>query len=78
MQLKQLEVLSQIARLKSFSRAAEALYLSQPTVSAHLGTLEHELGAQLVIRSTKELRLTAAGALEGIPKSNQIDLFEMI
>ncbi len=63
MQLKQLEVLSQIARLKSFSRAAEALYLSQPTVSAHLGALEHELGAQLVIRSTKELRLTAAGAL---------------
>ena len=60
MQLKQLEVFSQVARLRSFSRAAEALYLTQPTVSAHIAALEEELGVPLVVRPTK-LRLTAAG-----------------
>ena len=61
MQIKQLEVFVQVARLRSFSKAAEALYLTQPTVSAHMSALEAELGAQLVVRSTKELRLTGAG-----------------
>jgi DNA-binding transcriptional LysR family regulator len=63
MQIKQLEVLEQVARLHSFSRAADALYLTQPTVSAHLAGLEQELGAQLVVRSTKQLRLTPAGEI---------------
>lgn len=61
MQLKQLEVFLQVARQRSFSKAAEALYLTQPTVSAHVAALEDELGTQLVVRSTKELRLTAGG-----------------
>lgn len=61
MQLKQLEAFLQVARQRSFSKAAEALYLTQPTVSAHVAALEEELGTQLVVRSTKELRLTAAG-----------------
>ena len=39
MQLKQLEIFVQVARLHSFSRAAEALYLTQPTVSAHMNAL---------------------------------------
>lgn len=60
-QLKQLEVFIQVARLRSFSRAADALYLTQPTVSAHISALENELGAQLILRSTRELQLTAAG-----------------
>ena len=61
MQLKQLEIFLQVAQLHSFSRAAEALYLTQPTVSAHVAALEDELGTRLVVRSTKELRLTAPG-----------------
>ena len=61
MQLKQLEIFVQVARLHSFSRAAEALYLTQPTVSAHMNALEEELGTRLVVRSTKELRLTPPG-----------------
>ncbi len=61
MQLKQLEIFLQVAQLHSFSKAAEALYLTQPTVSAHVAALEDELGARLVVRSTKELRLTAPG-----------------
>ena len=61
MQLKQLEVFVQVARLKSFSKAADALYLTQPTISAHISALEGELGSKLVVRSTKEIQLTATG-----------------
>lgn len=61
MQLKQLEVLVQVARLKSFSKAADALYLTQPTISAHISALESDLGSKLVVRSTKEIQLTPTG-----------------
>ena len=61
MQFKQLEVFVQVARLKSFSKAADALYLTQPTISAHISALESELGTRLVIRSTKEIQLTPTG-----------------
>ena len=61
MQLKQLEVFVQVARLKSFSKAADALYLTQPTISAHISALESDLGTRLVIRSTKEIQLTPTG-----------------
>lgn len=63
MQFKQLEVFVQVARLKSFSKAAEALYLTQPTISAHIGALENELGTKLVVRSTKEIQLTPTGTI---------------
>lgn len=63
MQLKQLEVFVQVARLKSFSKAADALYLTQPTISAHISALEGELGSKLVVRSTKEIQLTATGSI---------------
>ena len=63
MQLKQLEVFVHVARLKSFSKAAEALYLTQPTISAHISALENELGTKLVVRSTKEIQLTATGSV---------------
>lgn len=63
MQLKQLEVFVQVARLKSFSKAADALYLTQPTISAHISALESELGTKLVVRSTKEIQLTGTGSV---------------
>lgn len=61
MQFKQLEAFVKIAELKSFSRAAEELYLTQPTVSAHVKALEDELGCQLITRSTRSLSLTNEG-----------------
>ena len=63
MQLKQLEVFVHVARLKSFSKAAEALYLTQPTISAHISALESELGTKLVVRSTREIQLTPTGSI---------------
>ena len=43
MNLKQLEAFIKVSDSKSFSKAAQELYLTQPTVSAHIQTLEKEL-----------------------------------
>lgn len=61
MDLKQLEAFVYVVKLNSFSRAADSVYLSQPTISAHISSLEKELGAQLLIRSTKEVYPTKIG-----------------
>ena len=44
MDFKQIDAFVNVAKYKSFSKAAEAIYLSQPTVSAHIASLEEELG----------------------------------
>lgn len=61
MEIKQLEIFVSVARNRSFSRAAESLYISQPTVSTSIHALEFYLGVQLLIRNTKEVSLTKAG-----------------
>ncbi len=61
MDFHQLRVFVEVARQKSFSRAAENIFLTQPTVSAHIKALESEIGTPLLDRSRRELRLTAAG-----------------
>src|SRR5204862_237330 len=48
--LRQLEIFAKVAEFGSFSRAAEALYLTQPTVSEHIRTLEDEFGVRLLDR----------------------------
>ena len=45
----------------SFSKAAKELYLTQPTVSAHISALERELKTRLFIRNTKEVTMSEAG-----------------
>ncbi|NMB42004.1 MAG: LysR family transcriptional regulator [Firmicutes bacterium] len=61
MDFHQLRIFIEVARQKSFSRAAENIFLTQPTVSAHIKALEEEVGAPLLDRSQRELRLTGAG-----------------
>ena len=61
MQIKQLEALVNVIDFGSFSKAAEATYLSQPTISSHIRTLEREVGTKLVVRSTKEIYPSHAG-----------------
>jgi DNA-binding transcriptional LysR family regulator len=63
MDLRQLEVLCKIVEFKSFSRAAEAIYLTQPTVSGHIKTLEEEVGTRLLDRLDKEVVPTRAGLI---------------
>lgn len=61
MNLKQLEAFVQVAEGGSFSKAAKALYLTQPTISAHIAVLEKELNVRLFIRNTKEVSLSEDG-----------------
>lgn len=62
MDFQQLKIFLKVATLKSFSRAAEHLYISQPSVSARVKALEEELGTTLFDRSrARELTLTEAG-----------------
>ncbi len=63
MNFRQLEVLVSVIRHSSFSKAAEELFLTQPTVSTHIGSLEEELGVQLVTRGRKTIHPTRAGAV---------------
>lgn len=63
MNLKQLEAFVQIADSGSFSKAAKDLFLTQPTISAHISSLEKELNTRLFVRNTKEVRLSDSGKL---------------
>jgi DNA-binding transcriptional LysR family regulator len=56
-----LETFRQTIKLKSFSKAAIELHLSQPAVSLQIGKLERELGVHLLDRNTKSFTLTHAG-----------------
>ncbi|HEY8606193.1 MAG TPA: LysR family transcriptional regulator [Noviherbaspirillum sp.] len=61
--LDQLRTLVTIADLGTFSAAAGALHLAQPTVSLHVSELESRLGAALVVRGGRRVLPTAIGAV---------------
>ena len=61
MNLKQLEAFVQVAEEGSFSKAAKELFLTQPTISAHIASLEKELNVRLFIRNTKEVSCPRTG-----------------
>jgi DNA-binding transcriptional LysR family regulator len=63
MDLRRLEIFAKVAELGSFSRAAESLFLTQPTVSEHIRSLEEELGVQLLDRLGRGTTPTRAGQL---------------
>jgi DNA-binding transcriptional LysR family regulator len=60
-QLVQVEGFLEVARRGSVSRAAEALFITQPTLTARLHGLERELGTPLFLRTPHGMRLTDAG-----------------
>ncbi len=60
--LDQLRTLVAIADLGSFSAAGRALHLAQPTISLHIGELEARLDTPLLVRGTRRVVPTAAGA----------------
>ena len=63
MNLHALRVFYTVAKLQSFSGAAETLFISQPAVSKALKELEHQLSLKLIERATKgrKLALTEGG-----------------
>lgn len=61
MDIRQLQYLVEVARLRSFTKAAESLFITQPTISKTIRTMEDELGVQLIERLGKRIELTDAG-----------------
>ncbi len=61
MDFKHLDSFVMISRVKSFSKAAEKLFLTQPTISNHINSLEKELNTILFNRSNKVISLTSSG-----------------
>ncbi|MBM7503572.1 DNA-binding transcriptional LysR family regulator [Agromyces aurantiacus] len=61
MNLEQLRSFVEVARFGNFTRAAEELYLAQPSLSRQIAALEHDLGAELFHRARGGSTLTVAG-----------------
>jgi LysR family transcriptional regulator, low CO2-responsive transcriptional regulator len=63
MDYDQLASFLEVAKLQSFSRAAEKIYRTQPAISAQVRLLEQECGEKLFDRSGKKVQLTPAGEI---------------
>lgn len=61
MELNQLRTLLKVVETRSFTRAAEALFLTQPAISHQIRALERELGQELLQREGRSVRPTEAG-----------------
>ncbi|WP_110926518.1 cidABC operon transcriptional activator CidR [Bacillus massiliglaciei] len=61
MDIKHLQYFIEVTKYNSFTKAAERLYITQPTISKMIKNLETELGVELFDRSRKQLTLTDAG-----------------
>ena len=59
--LQQLRILKAIATEKNFTKAAELLYLSQPSLSKQIKTLEQNLGIRILNREKNKISLTENG-----------------
>ncbi|KGR78715.1 LysR family transcriptional regulator [Ureibacillus manganicus] len=75
MELKDLYVFLKVVQQGSFTKAAEEMYVSQPTLSKSLKSLEKELQVKLLERSTKSLALTDAGS---IVYSQSMKIFQLV
>lgn len=63
MELRELKYFLAVTREQSISKAAEALFVTQPNLSRQMQNLEKEIGKRLFIRGTKKITLTEAGQL---------------
>lgn len=63
MDLNQLEIFVNVINNRSFTKTAKQLFITQPTVSAHVAALERELGVQLLVRTTKEVAPSEQGEI---------------
>ncbi|CAL8900737.1 LysR family transcriptional regulator [Kocuria varians] len=71
MELRQLEYFIEVARYRSFTRAAEKLFVSQPGVSSQISQLERKLKGRLFERDSRRVRLTDLGSWL-LPRAEQI------
>jgi len=73
LELRHLRYFAAVARELSFSRAAEQLHIAQPPLSRQIRSLEDELGAELIDRSSRPLRLTPAGRFFQVQAQQLLD-----
>ncbi|MFP4977705.1 cidABC operon transcriptional activator CidR [Paenibacillus sp. CN-4] len=78
MEIRQLQYFVEAARLGSFSKAAKSLYITQPTISKMIRSIETELGADLFYREGKSIRLTDAGEILLAKAQNIVDSFQSL
>lgn len=62
MDFKQIEAFVNVVRYKSFSKAADATFFTQPTISAHIQNLEKELDVKLLNRNGRSVEMTTQGS----------------
>ena len=78
MNLNQLQYVLSVAEHRSFSLAAESLFISQSTLSQQIMNLESELGVKLFLRTTRDVQITEAGrafleeAAEILRRTNEV------
>lgn len=78
MTLNQIKYFVEVSKCLNFTGAASRLYITQPTLSRQITAIEAELNMQLLIRSSKSLRLTPAGALLSKEFSKLLDTYDTI
>lgn len=78
MDFRQLQYMLKVAEEKSFSKAAQKLYIAQPSLSQYIQKMEQQLGVQLFDRSTTPLKLTYAGELYTETAKQILDLKDQL
>ena len=76
MELRLLRYFLTVAKEQSFTKAAEQLYITQPTLSRQMAAFEEELGVTLFIRSGKKVSLTDEGILLKRIERDNIDKYK--
>ena len=76
MEIRELKYFLAIAREQSISKAAEFLYMTQPSLSRQMQNLEKEIGKPLFIRGNKRITLTEAGVLLRKRAEEMLSLYE--
>ncbi|BAU26328.1 DNA-binding transcriptional LysR family regulator [Aneurinibacillus soli] len=76
MDIRHLQYFLKVAQLKSFTKAAQALYITQPTISKMIKSIEEELGVVLFNRLGKQVELTDAGQVMFIQAQDIVHSFQ--
>ena len=76
MEFRELKYFLAIAREQSISKAAEFLFMTQPSLSRQMQNLEKEIGKQLFVRGNKKITLTETGILLRKRAEEMLALYE--
>ena len=78
MDIRHLEYFLEVARNQSFTKAAEKLYITRPTISKTIRNMEDEWGVTLFYRQGKRIELTDAGHIMYQQAQQMVDSFQRV